>query len=155
MIKVGDGPHYVSESKEVQREDETNELKHKPYRPTRSKELPRHILAEADANKRRNKKTINHTDSWLERHFGSNSSLSASSTELSRPGSREGYGIRRSASICDIRPVGSSANAFYATVSLIYSFQQKMSYFVNRSGSQGKLPMSAEETRNLKVRTMQ
>lgn len=116
MIKVGDGPHYVSESKEVQREDETNELKHKPYRPTRSKELPRHILAEADANKRRNKKTINHTDSWLERHFGSNSSLSASSTELSRPGSREGYGIRRSASICDIRPVGSSANAFYATV---------------------------------------
>ena len=43
---------------------------------------------------------------------------SGSSLELSRPGSREagGGGLRRSASICDIRPVGSGSNNYYATV---------------------------------------
>ena len=115
MVKVGDGPHYVSESKEVQREDD-NQL---------SKQMPRHLLAEIDASNHTNKKPVNRTDSWLERHFGSTSSLSASSTELSRPGSREGYGLRRSASICDIRPVDSSRNDFYATVSFYSHFREK------------------------------
>merc|ERR1712106_933612 len=62
-----------------------------------------------------NKKPVDKTD-WLERHFGSTSSLNSCSIELSRPGSREGYGLRRSASICDIRQVDSSSNVFYATV---------------------------------------
>jgi len=115
MIKIGDGPHYVSESKEVQREEE-KAVNDQPSRPVRAKQLPRHLLSEVDANIRINKKPINHTDSWLERHFGSTSSLSASSTEVSRPSSREGYGLRRSASICDIRPVDSSSKDFYATV---------------------------------------
>ena len=115
MIKIGDGPHYVSESKEVQREEE-KAVNDQPSRPVRVKQLPRHLLSEVDANIRINKKPINHTDSWLERHFGSTSSLSASSTEVSRPSSREGYGLRRSASICDIRPVDSSSKDFYATV---------------------------------------
>jgi len=115
MVKIGDGPHYVSESKEVQREDE-NLLSHQPARPIRAKQLPRHLLAEVDANIRVNKKPINHTDSWLEKHFGSTSSLSASSTEASRPSSREGYGLRRSASICDIRPTHQNSTDFYATV---------------------------------------
>ena len=124
MVKVGDGPHYVSESKEVQREDD-NHLSHQPFRPTRTKQMPRHLLAEIDASNHTNKKQVNRTDSWLERHFGSTSSLSASSTELSRPGSREGYGLRRSASICDIRPVDSSRNDFYATVSFYSHFKEK------------------------------
>jgi hypothetical protein len=122
MIKVGEGPHYVSESKEVQRVDD-NHLSHQPFRPTRTKQMPQHLLAEVDANNRMNKKPVNDTDSWLERHFGSTSSLSVSSTELSRPGSREGYGLRRSASICDIRPVNSSSNAFYATVGRLIKFK--------------------------------
>ena len=57
MIKVGDGPHYVSESKEVQREDEPN-LSHQPSRPARTKQMPRHLLAEVDANSRTNKKPV-------------------------------------------------------------------------------------------------
>ena len=112
---MGDGPHYVSESKEVQREDD-NRLSHQPFRPTRTKQMPRHLLAEVDANIRTKKKPVCQTDSWLEKHFGSTSSLSVSSTEVSRPGSREGCGLRRAASICDIRPVESSSNDFYATV---------------------------------------
>jgi len=102
VIKVGDGPHYVSESKEVQREDD-------PQLSFRGK-VSRHPLAEV------NRRPVNHTDSWLEKHFGSTSSLSISSAEFSRPGSREGYGLRRSASICDIRPVDNSSNVYYATV---------------------------------------
>ena len=66
------------------------------------------------------RRPLNHTDSWLERHFGSTSSLSqtgSGSSELSRPGSRDGpSGLRRSASICDIRPVANSSGEFYATV---------------------------------------
>ena len=43
------------------------------------------------------RRPLNHTDSWLEKHFGSPSSLSQSgSSELSRPGSRDGPGgLRR------------------------------------------------------------
>merc|ERR1711874_205555 len=59
----------------------------------------------------RNKKTLSHTDSWLERHFGSTSSLS-----LSSAGSGGGGGLTRSASVCDIRPVTSNSNVYYATV---------------------------------------
>ena len=80
----------MSESKEVEREDD-NQLREQIFHPSRVKQMPRHLLAEVDANDRRNRKPVNRTDSWLERHFGSTSSLSASSTELSRQGSGEGY----------------------------------------------------------------
>lgn len=63
------------------------------------------------------KPTITHTDSWLERHFGSSSSsLSNSSMDISSHGLHSGGGLRRSASVCDVRPVEGSPNAFYATV---------------------------------------
>jgi len=114
--KVAEGPHYVSESKEVQRQEDRQVLG--PSRTMRSQ--PKLRLAEVEIRDvpGRSRKPVTHTDSWLERHFGSSSSsLSNSSVDLSRPASREGYGgLRRSASICDIRPVDSSSNVYYATV---------------------------------------
>merc|ERR1719500_746066 len=75
-------------------------------------------VVEVRDSRGRSRKPVTHTDSWLERHFGStSSSLSNSSVDLSRPASREGYGgLRRSASICDIRPVDNSSGVYYATV---------------------------------------
>jgi len=124
-VKVGEGPHNVSESKEVQREEDRQIL---DSRGRSSKHLPQTLkMADLEIRDRndvtglsRIKKDSNHTDSWLERHFGSSSSsnsLSNSSVDLSRPGSRDGYGgLRRSASICDIRPVDNSSGVYYATV---------------------------------------
>jgi len=105
LVKVGDGVHYVSESKDMELQEDKGFLVH-----TSS---PRLTLDPAKQEKK-SKKQITHTDSWLERHFGSSSSsLSASSVDLSRPSG----GLRRSASICDIRPVtDSSSNVYYATV---------------------------------------
>ena len=142
MIKIGDGPHYVSESKEVQREDEPN-LSHQPSRPARTKQMPRHLLAEVDANSRTNKKPVSQTDNWLEKHFGSTSSLSVSSNEVSRPGSREGYGLRRAASICDIRPVETSSNDFYATVRTLVTnkIHKALSFQVRKSGKGPEVKM--------------
>ena len=91
-MKVGHGPHYVSESKEVVREDD-NHVRRRTSRPHRAVQMPQHLLAgvdAVDAMNHRNKKKMSHTDSWLERHFGSTSTLSVSSTEISRPGSVEG-----------------------------------------------------------------
>ena len=115
-VKVGEGPHYVSESKEVHRVDDPQIL-FQPSRPSRPSRQHRTFLMTDYEPSRR---PLNHTDSWLEKHFGSTSSLSASgsSMELSRPGSRgaQGSGLRRSASICDIRPLANGSNEFYATV---------------------------------------
>ena len=115
-MKVGEGPHYVSESKEVHRVDDPQIL-FQPSRPSRPSRQHRTFLMTDYEPSRR---PLNHTDSWLEKHFGSTSSLSASgsSMELSRPGSRgaQGTGLRRSASICDIRPLANGSNEFYATV---------------------------------------
>jgi len=116
-VKVGHGPHYVSESKEVVREDD-NQLNRRSFYPRRT-QMPQHLLAGVDAVaglNQRNKRTMSHTDSWLEKHFGSTSSLSVSSVDTSRSGSVEGYALRRSASICDIRPVSRYSNVYYATV---------------------------------------
>ena len=121
----------MSESKEVEREDD-NQLREQIFHPSRVKQMPRHLLAEVDANDRRNRKPVNRTDSWLERHFGSTSSLSASSTELSRQGSGEGYGLRRSASICDFRPVDSDRNVYYATVGRIRLDNISLKYLISR-----------------------
>jgi len=117
-IKIGEGPHYVSESKEVHRVDD-NQLLFTPSRPSRARNQRNFLLTDYEPSRR----PLNHTDSWLEKHFGSTSSLSQSSSELtgSRPGSRDGPGagtggLRRSASICDIRPVANSSGEFYATV---------------------------------------
>ena len=113
-VKVGEGPHYVSESKEVHRVDDP-QLLFQPDRPSRANKQHRTFLLTDYQPSRR---PLNHTDSWLEKHFGSTSSLSASgsSMELSRPGSRDGPGLRRSNSICDIRPLANGSNEFYATV---------------------------------------
>ena len=116
-VKVGEGPHYVSESKEVHRVDDPQIL-FQPSRPSRPSRQHRTFLMTDYEPSRR---PLNHTDSWLEKHFGSTSSLSASgsSMELSRPGSRGAPGapgLRRSASICDIRPLANGTNEFYATV---------------------------------------
>jgi len=114
-LKVGEGPHYVSESKEVHRVDDP-QLLFQPDRPSRASRQHRTFLMTDFQPSRR---PLNHTDSWLEKHFGSTSSLSASgsSMELSRPGSRDGPGgLRRSNSICDIRPLANGSNEFYATV---------------------------------------
>lgn len=130
----------MSESKEVEREDD-NQLSQQSFHPSRAKQMPRHLLAEVDANDandRRNRKPVNRTDSWLERHFGSTSSLSASSTELSRQGSGEGYGLRRSASICDIRPVDSDSNIYYATVGRIRLDKISLKYLFSRLENLGK-----------------
>jgi len=103
LIKVGNGAHYVSESKELELEQDRNsqQLNKSPrlkYKPSQEK---------------RSGKQENHTDTWLEKHFGSSSSsISSSSVDLSRSGG----GLRRSASICDIRPVSSFSNVYYATV---------------------------------------
>merc|ERR1712083_1278060 len=116
-FKVGHGPHYVSESKEVVREDD-NQPSRRLYYP-RKVQMPQHLQAGVDAVaslNQRNKRTMSHTDSWLEKHFGSTSSLSVSSVETSRSGSVEGYALRRSASICDIRPISRYGNVYYATV---------------------------------------
>jgi len=114
--KVAEGPHYVSESKEVQRQEDRQVLG--PSRTMRTQPPLRMAEVEIRDEPGRSRKTVTHTDSWLERHFGSSSSsLSNSSVDLSRPGSREGYGgLRRSASICDIRPVDNSSGVYYATV---------------------------------------
>ena len=116
--KIGEGPHYVSESKEVHRVDD-NQLLFTPSRPLRSNRGNQRnfLLTDYEPSRR----PLNHTDSWLEKHFGSTSSLShTGSSDLSRPGSRDGPGVssglRRSASICDIRPVANSSGEFYATV---------------------------------------
>ena len=102
----------MSESKEVQRVDD-NQLLFTPSRPSRSRNQRTFLLTDYEPSRR----PLNHTDSWLEKHFGSTSSLSQSgSSEMSRPGSRDGHGLRRSASICDIRPVANSSGEFYATV---------------------------------------
>ena len=140
----------MSESKEVEREDDS-QLSQQSLHPSRAKQMPRHLLAEVDANDandRRNRKPVNRTDSWLERHFGSTSSLSASSTELSRQGSGEGYGLRqgsgegyglrRSASICDIRPVDSESNIYYATVGRIRLDKISLKYLLSRLENLGK-----------------
>ena len=90
-IKVGEGPHYVSESKEVHRVDD-NQLLFTPSRPLRSRNNQRTFLLTDYEPSRR---PLNHTDSWLEKHFGSTSSLShTGSSDLtgSRPGSRDGPG---------------------------------------------------------------
>ena len=112
-VKVGEGPHYVSESKEVHRVDD-NQLLFQPNRPSRARPGRTFLMTDYEPSRR----PLNHTDSWLEKHFGSTSSLSASgsSMELSRPGSRDGPGLRRSNSICDIRPLANGSNEFYATV---------------------------------------
>ena len=106
----------MSESKEVHRVDD-NQLLFTPSRPSRARNQRNFLLTDYEPSRR----PLNHTDSWLEKHFGSTSSLSQSSSELtgSRPGSRDGPGaggLRRSASICDIRPVANSSGEFYATV---------------------------------------
>jgi hypothetical protein len=117
--KIADGPHYVSESKEVERqEDKQVDQKHN-QKSRRIREGGRRYLN--DNHERpaslHGKPTITHTDSWLERHFGSsNSSLSNSSMDISSQGQHIGGGLRRSASVCDVRPVEGSPNAFYATV---------------------------------------
>ena len=92
-MKVGEGPHYVSESKEVHRVDDPQIL-FQPSRPSRPSRQHRTFLMTDYEPSRR---PLNHTDSWLEKHFGSTSSLSQSgSSELSRPGSRDGPGgLRR------------------------------------------------------------
>ncbi|XP_023328470.1 uncharacterized protein LOC111701421 [Eurytemora carolleeae] len=106
LVKVGDGAHYVSESKEVDLEEERL-----LQSATRSPKIT-HVTAQTE---RRPKIPVTHTDSWLERHFGSSSSsLSSSSVDLSRGGG--GSGLRRSASICDIRPLTETSNVYYATV---------------------------------------
>lgn len=112
-MKVGEGPHYVSESKEVHRVED-NQLLFQPNRPSRSRPGRTFLMTDYEPSRR----PLNHTDSWLEKHFGSTSSLSASgsSMELSRPASRDGPGLRRSNSICDIRPLDNGSNEFYATV---------------------------------------
>ena len=94
-----------------------NQLLFTPSRPSRARNQRNFLLTDYEPSRR----PLNHTDSWLEKHFGSTSSLSQSSSELtgSRPGSRDGPGpggLRRSASICDIRPVANSSGEFYATV---------------------------------------
>jgi len=108
LVKVGEGAHYVAESKELELEQDRTPLQHRSPRLT-------HVN---DSTEKRSKKPITHTDSWLERHFGSSSSeLSASSVDISLGGhgSQRG-GLRRSASICDIRPVTQDSNVYYATV---------------------------------------
>jgi len=113
--KVAEGPHFVSESKEVQQQEDRQVLG-----PHKQRTTPAVRLAEVEVrdSRGRSRKPVTHTDSWFERHFGSSSSsLSNSSVDLSRPASREGYGgLRRSASICDIRPVDNSSGVYYATV---------------------------------------
>jgi len=119
-VKVGDGQHHVSESKEVHRREDNQVL---DRRNKTSRHLPRsHRLAEVELLDRPNKtgghnsrKEITRTDTWLERHFGSSSS-SSSSVDMTRPESRETGGLRRSSSICDIRPVDNSSGVYYATV---------------------------------------
>lgn len=111
LIKIGDGAHFVSESKELDLEE--NRSLYNTHRSPRLTYIP--------DKAKRCKKQITHTDSWLERHFGSSSSsLSNSSVDLSRGvGGVDGgvAGLRRSASICDIRPVTESgSNVYYATV---------------------------------------
>ena len=122
-MKVGHGPHYVCESKEVVREDD-NQLR---------------IIYPGRADivniNTRNKKTLSHTDSWLERHFGSTSSLS-----LSSAGSGGGGGLTRSASVCDIRPVTSNSNVYYATVEISPVYHSSIIDMVFQVRKTGKIP---------------
>ena len=77
--KVGEGPHYLSESKEVQKEEEP-QLLFQPARPVRGRGGGRGGRAaleqlESSYSRTRHAHPATHTDSWLEKHFGSTSSL--------------------------------------------------------------------------------
>ena len=116
MVKVGDGPHYKSESKEGHKQDNyrwIQKKKNKGVKQTTHKQLTQVRSLDNETTK----PVLTHTDSWLKSHFGS-SGMSSSAVDLRSMGSYEGNETKKASSICDVRHVDGEEKVYIAKVRL-------------------------------------
>ena len=122
MVKVGDGPHYKSESKECHKSNDVRWIqknKNKSVLQSPHKQLTQVISLDDQTTKPT--PVLTHTDSWLKQHAGS-SGMSSSAGDLRRMGEYEGEEVKKASSICNIQPVDSEEKVYIAKVRSDLSF---------------------------------
>ena len=116
MVKLGDGPHYKTESKEGHKQDNYRWI-HKNQNKAIKQSTHKQLTQVRSLDNETTKPTLTHTDSWLKSHFGS-SGMSSSARDLRSMGSYEGNATKKASSICEVRHVDGGEKVYIAKVRL-------------------------------------